>query len=236
MSKKVKDKQKVSNKDIFLSGIFKQNAVFTLTLGLCPALAISNTVEGALGMGIMVVIVLAITNAIISMLRKVISDEIRIPAYILIIATVVTMMKMFVDAYAAELASSLGVFIALITVNCIVLGRAEAFAKDNSVGKSILDGLGSGLGFMLALLLIAVFREVLGTGAIKLGVLLPLPFEVTIRLFPSEYGISMLIQPMGAYLIIGVLLATFVAYDNNKKYRAGIKRAKELQARKAAAE
>lgn len=217
MSKKVKDKQKVSNKDIFLSGIFKQNAVFTLTLGLCPALAISNTVEGALGMGIMVVIVLAITNAIISMLRKVISDEIRIPAYILIIATVVTMMKMFVDAYAAALASSLGVFIALITVNCIVLGRAEAFAKDNSVGKSILDGLGSGLGFMLALLLIAVFREVLGTGAIKLGVLLPLPFEVTLRLFPSEYGISMLIQPMGAYLIIGVLLATFVAYDNNKK-------------------
>ena len=122
-------------------------------------LAISNTVEGALGMGIMVVIVLAITNAIISMLRKVISDEIRIPAYILIIATVVTMMKMFVDAYAAALASSLGVFIALITVNCIVLGRAEAFAKDNSVGKSILDGLGSGLGFMLALLLIAVFRK-----------------------------------------------------------------------------
>ncbi len=236
MSKKVKDKQKVSNKDIFLSGIFKQNAVFTLTLGLCPALAISNTVEGALGMGIMVVIVLAITNAIISMLRKVISDEIRIPAYILIIATVVTMMKMFVDAYVAALASSLGVFIALITVNCIVLGRAEAFAKDNSVGKSILDGLGSGLGFMLALLLIAVFREALGTGAIKLGVLLPLPFEVTLRLFPSEYGISMLIQPMGAYLIIGVLLATFVAYDNNKKYRAGIKRAKELQARKAAAE
>ena len=107
----------------------------------------------------MVVIVLAITNAIISMLRKVISDEIRIPAYILIIATVVTMMKMFVDAYAAALASSLGVFIALITVNCIVLGRAEAFAKDNSVGKSILDGLGSGLGFMLALLLIAVFKK-----------------------------------------------------------------------------
>ena len=236
MSKKVKDKQKVSNKDIFLSGIFKQNAVFKLTLCLCPALAISNTVEGALGMGIMVVIVLAITNAIISMLRKVISDEIRIPAYILIIATVVTMMKMFVDAYAAALASSLGVFIALITVNCIVLGRAEAFAKDNSVGKSILDGLGSGLGFMLALLLIAVFREVLGTGAIKLGVLLPLPFEVTLRLFPSEYGISMLIQPMGAYLIIGVLLATFVAYDNNKKYRAGMKRAKEVQARQAAAE
>lgn len=236
MSKKVKDKQTVSNKGVFLSGIFKQNAVFTLTLGLCPALAISNTVEGALGMGIMVVIVLAITNAIISMLRKVISDEIRIPAYILIIATVVTMMKMFVDAYAATLASSLGVFIALITVNCIVLGRAEAFAKDNSVGKSILDGLGSGLGFMLALLLIAVFRELLGTGAIQLGVLLPLPFKITLRLFPSEYGISMLIQPVGAFLVIGVLLATFVAYDNNKKYRAGIKRAKELQARKAAAE
>lgn len=236
MSKvKVKDKNVQTNKDVFLSGIFKQNAVFKLTLGLCPALAISNTVEGALGMGVMVVIILAITNMVISLLRNLIQDEIRIPAYILIIATVVTMMKMFVDAYAPALSSSLGIFIALITVNCIVLGRAEAFAKDNGVGKSILDGLGSGLGFLLALVLIGIFRELLGTGAIEIGSLLPLPFTYTLKVFNSDYGIGMLVQPMGAFLIIGLLLAGFVAYDNNKKYRDGIKRAKELRKRKAAA-
>ena len=232
---KVQEKVKQSNKDVFLSGIFKQNAVFRLTLGLCPALAISNTVEGALGMGIMVIIVLAITNGIISLLRKLIDDEIRIPAYIVIIATIVTMMKMFVDAYAPALSGSLGIFIALITVNCIVLGRAEAYAKENPVGKSILDGLGSGLGFMLALVLIAFIRELLGTGAIKFGVLLPLPFEVTLRIFNNSYGIGMLVKPMGAFLVIGLLLAGFMAYENNKKYRDGIKKAKELQARKAAA-
>lgn len=232
---KVKDKQTPSNKSIFLSGILKENAVFKLTLGLCPALAISNTVEGALGMGLMVIIVLAITNGIISLLRNIIQDEIRIPAYIVIIATIVTMMKMFVDAYAPALSSSLGIFIALITVNCIVLGRAESFAKDNTFGKSVLDGLGSGIGFMLALVVIALFREVLGTGAIKIGALLPLPFEKTLRIFNADYGISMLVQPMGAFLIIGLLLASFVAYSNNKKYRDGIRRAKELREKRKAA-
>lgn len=236
MSKvKVKDKQTSEYKDAFTSGIFKQNAVFRLTLGLCPALAISNTVEGALGMSLIVIIVLAITNGIVSALRKIIDEEIRIPAYIVIITATVTIMNLLVDAFAPALSSSLGIFIALIAVNCIVLGRAEAYAKDNTVGKSILDGLGSGLGFMLALVLISIFRELLGTGAIQIGSLLPLPFEFTLRLFPSTYGISMLVQPMGAFLVIGSLLAAFVAYENNKKYRDGIKRAEAAKAKRAVA-
>ncbi len=225
-------KEKTSeNKKIFSSGIFEQNAVFKLTLGLCPALAISNTIEKALGMGLMVVIILAITNGIISLLRNVIQDEIRIPAYIVIIATVVTMIEMVVNAYLPGLASSLGVFIALITVNCIVLGRAESFASKNPVGKSMLDGLGSGLGFMLALVLIAAFREIFGTGQIIIGKDLPiLANEVVLKLFPN-YAVSLLAQPAGAFLVVGLLLAGFVAYENNKKYRDGIKK---MKARKAA--
>lgn len=229
------NKNNQSNKTAFFNGIFKQNAVFKLTLGLCPSLAVSDSVEAALGMGLIVILVLSLTNGIISLLRNVIQDEVRIPSYIVIIATIVSMVKMFVDAYAPALASNLGIFIALVTVNCIVLGRAESFAKENKVGKSILDGLGTGIGFMLALTLIALFRELLGTGAIKMGALLPLPFEHTLKVFSSDYAISMLVQPMGAFLVIGLLLAGFVAYDNNKKYRAGMKRAKELRARKAAA-
>lgn len=226
---------KQSNKTAFLDGIFKQNAVFKLTLGLCPSLAVSDSVEAALGMGLIVILVLSLTNGIISLLRNIIQDEVRIPSYIVIIATIVTMVKMFVDAYAPALSSNLGIFIALVTVNCIVLGRAESYAKNNPVGRSILDGLGTGIGFMLALTLIAFFRELLGTGAIKIGALLPLPFEYTLSVFSKDYAIAMLVQPMGAFLVIGLLLAGFVAYDNNKRYRDGLKRAKELRARKAAA-
>lgn len=227
-------KEKGSNKKVFTSGIFEQNAVFKLTLGLCPALAVSNTIEKALGMGLMVVIILAITNGIISLLRNVIQDEIRIPAYIVIIATVVTSIEMVVNAYVPGLASSLGVFIALITVNCIVLGRAESYASKNSVGKSILDGLGSGLGFLLALVMIGFVREILGTGQIVIGKDLPiLSTPVTLNLFPN-YAVSLLVQPAGAFLVVGLLLAGFMAYENNKKYRDGLKRAAELRARRAA--
>ena len=119
---------KLKKKDILLTGIFKENAIFKMALGLCPALAVSSSFESALGMGIMVIVVLVITNVIISALRNLIPNDVRIPAYIVIIATAVTALKMFVDAFAPALATSLGIFIPLITVNCIVLGRAEAFA------------------------------------------------------------------------------------------------------------
>ncbi len=216
----------LKKKDIILTGLFKENAIFRMTLGMCPALAISNKVENAFGMGIMVILVLMITNGIISLIRNYINEDIRIPAFIVIIATVVTMLKMFVDAFTPDLASSLGLFIALITVNCIVLGRAESFASKNRFVDSVLDGLGQAAGFALAIVVVAIFRELLGTGAIEIGKLLPLGFEATLRVFPKEFGLSMLVQPMGAFLVIGILLASFVAYENNKIYKRRLKGAK----------
>lgn len=218
---------KLKKKDIFLTGIFKENAIFIMQLGMCPALAVSNSFESALGMAVMVVLVLMLTNVLISALRKVIPNEVRIPAYIVIIATSVTMLKMFVDAYAPALATSLGIFIPLITVNCIVLGRAEAFASKNKVSDSLIDGLGSALGFGLALIAIALFREVLGKGSLTIGKLLPFPFEFTFQLFPSKFGLAMLVQPAGAFLVIGVMLAAIVAYQNYKSYQQKIKGARK---------
>ncbi len=215
----------LKKKDVFLTGIFKENSIFRMTLGMCPALAVTSSFESALGMAIMVVIVLAITNTIISLVRNYIPNDVRIPSYIVIIATAVTILKMFVDAFAPALAGSLGIFIPLITVNCIVLGRAESFASKNGVLLSLLDGLGSALGFGLSLVTISLFREVLGKGSLTLGSLLPLGFETTINLFPS-FGISMLVQPMGAFLVIGSILAGITAYENNKDFKAKMSKAK----------
>lgn len=214
----------LKKKDVFITGIFKENAIFRMTLGMCPALAVTSSFESALGMAIMVVIVLAITNTIISLVRNYIPNDVRIPSYIVIIATAVTILKMFVDAFAPALGSSLGIFIPLITVNCIVLGRAESFASKNGVLLSLLDGLGSAIGFGLALVSIALFREILGKGSLTLGALLPLGFETTINLFPN-YGISMLVQPVGAFLVIGTLLAAITAYENNKDFKSKMKKA-----------
>ncbi len=215
----------LKKKDVFMTGIFKENAIFRMTLGMCPALAVTSSFESALGMAVMVMIVLAITNTIISLVRNYIPNDVRIPSYIVIIATAVTILKMFVDAFAPALAGSLGIFIPLITVNCIVLGRAESFASKNGVLVSLLDGLGSAIGFGLSLIVIALFREVLGKGSLTLGALLPLGFETTINLFPS-FGISMLVQPMGAFLVIGALLAGITAYENHKDFQSKMKRAR----------
>lgn len=217
---------KLKKKDILLTGIFKENAIFKMALGLCPALAVSSSFESALGMGLMVIIVLIITNVIISAIRNFIPNDVRIPAYIVVIATAVTALKMFVDAFAPALATSLGIFIPLITVNCIVLGRAEAFASKNKVVDSFFDGLGSALGFTLALVLIGLSREIFGKGSLTIGALLPLGFETTLRLFPSQFGVSMLVQPVGAFLVIGLILAGVTAYENNKTYRMRLKGAK----------
>ncbi len=226
---------KLKKKDVVLAGIFRENSIFKMTLGMCPALAISNTVENAIGMGIMVIIVLMITNALISLIRNYVPDEVRIPTFIVIIATVVTVIGMFIEAFAFDLHVSLGIFIPLITVNCIVLGRAESFASKNGVVNSILDGFGTALGFMLSILVVAIFRELLGTGAIEIGKLLPLGFQTTLRVFPSEYALAMLVRPMGAFLVIGLLLGGFIAYDNNKKYRDRMKKAELARAKREAA-
>lgn len=204
--------------EIFTKGIWKENGIFVMVLGLCPALAVTSTFEGAFGMGILVILVLSMTNTSVSLIRKVVPDTVRIPVYVIIIATEVTILKMLVDAFAPALATELGVFIALITVNCVVFGRAESFASKNSVPKALLDGMGVGIGFTVSLMMIGFFREFLGTGTIVLGKTLPLGFEYVVfeGLGLSKYAFQVLVQPPGAFMVIGIILAIITATKQAK--------------------
>ncbi|MDI6452240.1 electron transport complex subunit RsxE [Peloplasma aerotolerans] len=222
-AKKVPAKKKAKEKEMtlwetFTKGILKENGIFVMVLGLCPALAVTSTFEGAFGMGILVMLVLTFTNTTVSSIRKVVPNTVRIPVYVIIIATEVTILKMLVDAFAPALAQELGVFIALITVNCVVFGRAEAFASKNTVGKSALDGFGVAVGFALSLSIIGFFREFLGTGMITLGKSLPLGFEYTLlqNAGLGKYAFSVLVDPPGAFLVIGIILAGITAYRQKK--------------------
>ena len=162
-------REKGYTKKNFLKGLIAENPLFVSILGTCPALATTKSIEAALGMGLLFTVVLICSNILVSLLRKLISEEIRTPAYIVIIATFVTMVKMMTNAFLPELYSTLGVFISLIVVNCIVLGRAEAYASKNNVFDSLIDALGMGIGYTIALLIMAFFREVLGSGMITFG-------------------------------------------------------------------
>lgn len=182
---------------ILLKGILKENPVFILVLGTCPTLATTTGVIGALGMGLAAMAVLICSNVVISLLRRVIPDTVRIPCYIVIIAGFVTVVQMFMHAFLPEMYEMLGVYLALITVNCIILGRAEMFAGKNSPGKSALDGIGMGLGFTLALLLMATVREILGNGTFA-G--LAVPFFYT-------HKIEFFVKAPGGMLVYGLLIA-----------------------------
>lgn len=188
--------KKNSNLSVLLKGILLENPVFVLILGTCPTLATTTSVIGALAMGLATMCVLVCSNAAISMLRKLIPDEVRIPCYIVVIAGFVTIVQMFMHAFLLELYDLLGVYLALITVNCIILGRAEMFASKNSVGKSALDGIGMGIGFTIALLAMATIREVLGAGTFA-GVELP---------FFSTHTIGVLKEAPGGMLVYGILI------------------------------
>ena len=179
----------------FFKGIGSENPTFRLVLGLCPTLAVSTSVINGFGMGIAATFVLLGSNIIISLVRKSIPDQIRIPCFIVIIATFVTIVELAMKAYAPELSKALGIFVPLIVVNCIVLGRAEAFACREGVFASMLDALGMGTGFTLALLLISAIRELLGNGTL-LGFLILKSFE------PVLY----LVLAPGALLVIGLLI------------------------------
>lgn len=188
---------KNSNLGVMLKGIIKENPVFVLILGTCPTLATTTNVEGAFGMGIAALIVLICSNILISLLRKVIPDSVRIPCYIVIIAGFVTVVQMLVQAFFPALYSMLGVYLPLITVNCIILGRAELFASKNNVARSALDGLGMGLGFTLALCAMAVVREVLGNAS----------FAGISIAFLEPYKISFLTKAPGGMVVFGLLIA-----------------------------
>lgn len=209
-------KEKGYIKNNFLKGLFKENPLFVSILGTCPALATTKTIEAAIGMGILFTIVLICSNVLVSLLRKIITEEIRTPAYIVIIATFVTIVKMLTNAFLPELYSSLGVFISLIVVNCIVLGRAEAYASKNTVFDSLIDALGMGLGYMLALISMALFREVLGTGMISFGKIFTfMNFKLTI--IPKDYAIKLFTTPVGAFIVFAIILAVIAFIQNRKK-------------------
>jgi electron transport complex protein RnfE len=182
----------------FLKGLWEKNPVFVLALGLCPTLATSGSVRNALGMGISTIFVLAFSNVIIALIKNVIPDKIRIPCYITVIAFLVTVVDLVLAAYFPDISSAIGLFIKLIVVNCIILGRAEAFASKNSVLRSLFDGLGMGVGFLIALVIIAAIREALGANAF-LGY----------QLVPGWRPIALMVLPAGAFLTLGLLLGLF---------------------------
>ncbi|MBN2259560.1 MAG: electron transport complex subunit E [Clostridiales bacterium] len=178
-------------------GIIKENPIFIQVLGMCPTLAVTTSAINGLGMGLATTAVLALSNVFISMFRKVIPDKIRIPAFIVIIASFVTIIGMLLEGYFVDLYKALGLFIPLIVVNCIILARAEAFAFKNNVIDSLFDGIGNGIGFTLALLLLGSVRELLGAGSI-----------FGISLLGAAYKPALImILPPGAFLALGILLA-----------------------------
>lgn len=191
------------------NGLLTENPIFVQVLAMCPTLAVTTSVENALGMGIAATVVLIFSNAMISALRKFIPDKIRIPAYIVVIASFVTMIDMLIQGYLPSLYASLGIFIPLIVVNCVILGRAEAYASKNPIIPSIFDGIGMGLGFTLGLFLIASFREILGAGKF-LG----------IRVLPEAFKpASIMILAPGAFFTLGslVIILNYVKIKKSSK-------------------
>ena len=219
-------REKGYTKKNFLKGIVMENPLLVSILGTCPALATTKTVEAALGMGLLFTIVLICSNVLVSLLRKLIAEEIRTPAYIVIIATFVTIVKMMTNAFLPELYSTLGVFISLIVVNCIVLGRAEAYASKNGVFDSFIDALGMGVGYTLAIMLMAFFREIIGTGAFSFGNIFTFIPAFKLQIIPKDYAISLFQTPAGAFIVFAIILAT-ISFIKNRK--AELKSALEKQ-------
>lgn len=178
------------------NGIFKENPTFGLVLGMCPTLATTTSAVNGMSMGLATLFVLVCSNVVISMLKNVIPDKVRIPAFIVVIATFVSILQLVMQAYVPAIYATLGIFIPLIVVNCIVLGRAEAFACKNSIGLSALDGIGMGLGFTLALTLIGAIRELLGTGCV-----------FGQHLFSDTYGALIFVLAPGAFICLGYVMA-----------------------------
>ena len=196
---------------ILLRGIIMDNPVLILILGTCPTLATSKSVISALSMGIAATLVLICSNIVISALRKIIPDTVRIPCYIVIIAAFVTAVQMLLQAFLPAIYDMLGVYLALIVVNCIILGRAEMFARKNNVIDSAIDGIGMGIGFLVALLLIATIREVFGAGSFA-GIEIP---------FLKDFAIPVLVQAPGGFLVYGIVIAIM---NKLTEKRGGVKR------------
>lgn len=188
----------MSNMKVLLNGIIKENPTFVLLLGMCPTLGTTSSAINGMSMGLATMAVLILSNFIISAIKNLIPDKVRIPSYIVVIASLVTVLQMLIKAYAPDIDKSLGLFIPLIVVNCIILGRAEAFAAKNNPVASIFDGIGIGIGFTCALTVLGACRELLGTGAI-----------FGINLWGEKYGMLMFVLAPGAFLALGYLIVVF---------------------------
>lgn len=188
---------------IVLNGIITENPTFVLLLGMCPTLGTTSSAINGMSMGLATMFVLMCSNVVISAVKDVIPDKVRIPSFVVIIATFVTVLQLCMQAYLPELYKSLGLFIPLIVVNCIILGRAEAFAAKNNPFDSLLDGIGVGAGFTLALILLGSIRELLGTGKL-----------FGINIFPEEYGALAFVLAPGAFIALGFLIAIVNHFKN----------------------
>lgn len=192
---------------VFLNGIWRENPILFIMLGLCPVLAVSGSVRDALGMGVAVIFVLTGSNFVISLIRKIVPSYVRIPVYIVVIATFVTITDYTLAAFSPQIHKNLGVYLPLIVVNCIILGRAEGFASKNNVLNSILDGLGMGLGFTLIIFIISFFRETIGNGTFMGKII-----------FGENYKpFLIMIMPPGAFLVIGLLIALKQKIERRKE-------------------
>jgi electron transport complex protein RnfE len=191
---------------VITNGLIKENPTFVLMLGMCPTLGTTTSALNGMSMGLATTFVLICSNVVISLLKNLIPDKIRIPAFIVVIATFVTIIQMAMEAYLPALYDSLGLFIPLIVVNCIVLGRAEAFAAKNNPFASLCDGIGIGLGFTFGLTLLGIVRELLGTGAL-----------FSLRIFPEEYGVLVFVLAPGAFISLGYLIAIINRLKTTKK-------------------
>jgi electron transport complex protein RnfE len=196
-------------KELF-KGVIRENPVFVLVLGMCPTLATTSSVEKAIGMGLASTFVLVCSNVIISLIKKLVPDEVRIPMFIVVIATFVTLVKLIMAAYFPALKAALGIFLPLIVVNCIILGRAEAFASKNGAMASFLDGLGMGIGFTLSLMLLGTIREILGSGSF-----MGIPFSDGL----APYTQTIFILAPGGFLTLGLLMGFFNYLAIRKKGR-----------------
>ena len=190
------EQKRQSLKSVFLGGVITENPTFRLVLGTCPTMAVTTSATNGVGMGAAATFVLIGSNVVISLLRNFIPDKIRIPAFIVVICTFVTMVQMFMQAFVQELYASLGMFIPLIVVNCIILARAESFASKNKVLPSAVDGICQGIGYTLVLLVMSAIRELLGSGSLAGN-----------QIFPAEYGALMMALPVGGFLTLGCLIA-----------------------------
>ena len=225
-------REKGAVKNNFAKGLIKENPLFVSILGTCPALATTKTVEAAIGMGILFTIVLVCSSVLVSLLRKIIKEEIRTPAFIVIIATFVTIVKMMTNAFLPELYSTLGVFISLIVVNCIVLGRAEAYASKNGVFDSFIDALGMGVGYTIAIIIMALFREILGSGAFTFGKIFTFIPYFKLQIIPAGYEIDLFQNPAGAFIVFAIILAV-IAFITNRKNELKAAKEREEKIRKA---